>query len=106
MEILILMRSMTSGVNPELWDRGDTMTMIHSAYLFDYDCFRSYIAPIIQEVDHGNYISLYRQAEVIINSVPSNEWILHDQGTILESITPSSEIDSTNIGYLLLVILS
>ena len=80
--------------------------MLHRVFLFDYEGFRRYIAPIVQAVDQGNYEPLYTRAEEIIRSTRPEEWPLQDQGTGLESIDPSLGVDSGSIGYWLLVILS
>jgi hypothetical protein len=80
--------------------------MLHSAFLFDHEKFRQYVVPIIQTVDQGVYDPLYVEANKVFSSVLPEDWVLYDQGTMLERFALSETVDSSDVGYLFLVILS
>lgn len=82
------------------------MPMLHRAFLLDYTGFQRHVAPIVRALDRGDYSPLHTQAEKIINSMQPEEWLLHNQGTMLERIYPSDDVDSSDIGYWLLIVLS
>jgi hypothetical protein len=81
--------------------------MLLKNFFFDYISFQKEIKPILPEIDRGDYRLLYEGAETVFRKVKPQDWLLEDQGTMLD---PSYKLDGitskVDVGYLLLVILS
>jgi len=80
--------------------------MIHSAFILDHEAFRCHIAPVLAAVDQGNLELLRVQAEAVIGKIEPKDWLLQEQGTILESLGSFEDIDHADVGYWLLVLMS
>jgi hypothetical protein len=78
----------------------------HSAFLFDYLAFRRHISPIISSLDQGDIQPLFAEAKSVFDDIEPDKWILHDEGTELERFEANEILDQSDIGYLLLVVLS
>jgi hypothetical protein len=80
--------------------------MLHAAFVLDHTAFQHHIAPILVAIDRGALYPLRTKAEAVIGSMEPEEWLLQEQGTMLESFEPFGDIDHADIGYWLLVLMS
>ena len=80
--------------------------MLHSAYLFDVEQFRDQVSRYLVQIDNGIYEPLYRKYQEVLRLTAPEEWILHDQGNLLEDFPLTDHFDHFELGYLLLVYLS
>lgn len=80
--------------------------MHQSVFLFDYQRFRQDITPVLEALDRGNYGPLYEWQKRVVQSMKPEDWILHDEGTDLDSFEPEEQMNNSDLGYWLLVVLS
>jgi hypothetical protein len=82
------------------------VTMYHSAFIFDYFSYQKDVYKIKPYLDKNNLIPLYDEYRKTLESIKTEKWVLEDIGTSLVPMDYVQVKRQSDIGYMLLVVLS